>query len=106
MLSGNIFKNIPHDIDEEVIDCLVKSGVVKIERIISRGHTSPVTGWYDQQQNEWVIVLKGCAIIVFDDDRGSLKLDSGDYLSIPAHSRHRVKWTDPSIETVWLAVSY
>ena len=32
---------------------------VKVERIISKGHKSPANFWYDQDQNEWVIILKG-----------------------------------------------
>ena len=37
-----------------------KSGI-RIERIVSRGHTSPPDFWYDQPQAEWVIVLAGSA---------------------------------------------
>jgi cupin 2 domain-containing protein len=78
---------------------------VRIERIVSRGHSSPETGWYDQEQNEWVVVLRGAASVVFEDGR-SIDLKEGDFLDIPAHSRHRVDWTDPKAATVWLAVHY
>ena len=101
----NIFKAIPDQLTEEIFEPLVESGSVRIERIISRGHASPASGWYDQQHNEWVIVLRGEAVLVFEDGR-SVTLQEGDYLNIPAHSKHRVEWTVPDVETVWLAVHY
>jgi len=105
MKTENIFESIPEIIDDEVIDLLVHNEKVKIERIISKGHTSPATGWYDQENDEWVLVLKGAAIIAFDigDD---INLETGDYVHIPAHTKHKVKWTDPAAETVWLAVYF
>ena len=33
-------------------------------------------------------------------------MEAGDWLLIPAHARHRVVFTDPDRETVWLAVHY
>ncbi|VAW68067.1 Uncharacterized conserved protein, partial [hydrothermal vent metagenome] len=89
---------------------LDQSSAVKIERIISHGHASPASGWYDQEENEWIILLKGRAIICFEDTNlrktKEIKLETGCYLNIPAHSRHRVKWTEPDTETIWLAVYY
>ncbi len=76
-----------------------------IERIVSRGHTSPEKGWYDQQRNEFVLVLKGAARLEFEDGRVE-NMEPGDWLDIPAHAKHRVAWTDESQETVWLAVHY
>ena len=102
---GNIFESIPDDLDEEVFELFVQSDDVKIERIVSKGHSSPKTGWYDQDQNEWIIVLKGEAIIAFEDGK-ELALKAGDHLNIPAHTKHKVKWTTPDTETIWLAVQY
>jgi len=101
----NIFDAIPTNLSNEVFSILAESGDVKIERIVSKGHTSPATGWYDQTQNEWLIVLRANAIISFED-LPSVTLQEGDYMNIPAHEKHRVKWTDPDVETVWLAVHY
>ncbi|MEE9412562.1 MAG: cupin domain-containing protein, partial [Methylococcales bacterium] len=81
------------------------SGSVRIERIISKGHTSPKPGWYDQEQHEWVVLLKGKAVIAFAD-KPSATLRAGDYISINAHEKHRVDWTDPEGETIWLAVHF
>ncbi len=104
-LTGNIFESIPADLDDEWVELLAKNKNTEIERIISRGHTSPATGWYDQEKNEWVIVLKGEAIVCFENGK-EINLKTGDYLTIFAHTKHKVKWTDPKTETVWLAVHY
>jgi len=101
----NIFESIPDIVEEEIFEILVQSENVKIERIISKGHTSPENGWYDQVQNEWVIVLKGEAVITLE--RGEeVILKPGGYLNINAHVKHRVSRTAPDMETVWLAVHY
>jgi cupin 2 domain-containing protein len=101
----NIFSNIPENLDREVVERLAGSGQFRIERIISRGHASPASGWYDQETSEWVIVLQGEARLCFDDQT-CVHLREGDYLNLPAHRKHRVDWTTPDRETVWLAVHY
>ncbi len=70
-----------------------------------RGHASPDDVWYDQDRNEWVLLAQGAARLVFDDGR-EVDMKPGDWLEIPAHQKHRVAWTDPARETVWLAVHY
>jgi len=101
----NIFVSIPDDLTEEIFEPLVNGKNIKIERIISNGHTSPKNGWYDQEQNEWIIVLKGDAIITFKDKK-EIKLNEGSYLNIPAHTEHQVSWTSQKTETIWLAIHY
>lgn len=101
----NIFEALPDKLDTEVFNTLLESDSVKIERIISRGHQSPESGWYDQDKNEWLIVLKGEALLLFADGK-SIHMKAGDFLNIPAHKKHRVDWTDPETETIWLAVHY
>jgi len=105
MKPDNIFADIPDNPEQEILERLAGSGQVTIERIISRGHASPATGWYDQETSEWVIVLRGEARLSFAD-RTSVHLRAGDYLNLPAHRKHRVDWTAPDRETVWLAVHY
>ncbi|MCK5662017.1 MAG: cupin domain-containing protein [Thiotrichaceae bacterium] len=102
---NNLFENIPDNLDEEVFEQIVSSEQISIERIISKGHHSPTSDWYDQDKNEWVMVLAGKAILSFDDG-SDIMLNKGDYINIPAHKRHRVKWTEPMIETIWLAIFY
>lgn len=106
MNNKNIFDDLPAEIPEEIIQEILKAGNVRIERIISKGHSSPKDFWYDQEENEWVIVLQGKARLKFFADDISLDLNSGDYINIPSHKKHRVEWTDPAIETIWLAVFY
>lgn len=103
--TGNIFNAIPKEIKDEVFEVLLESDRVKVERIISKGHVSPASGWYDQDLNEWVIVLKGEAVIAFSDGR-EMRLSTGGYMNIPAHVKHKVLWTHPDVETVWLAIHY
>jgi cupin 2 domain-containing protein len=102
---GNLFESLPGGIGEEVFTVLARGEGVKIERIISTGQSSPTSGWYDQNDNEWVIVLKGEAKISLENDRG-FHLKAGGYLNIPAHTKHKVTWTKPNTETIWLAVHY
>jgi len=102
---NNIFNEIPENLQAEVFDKLLDSESIKIERIISKGHISPEEGWYNQKDNEWIIVLKGEAILLFSDE-STVNLKPGDYINIPAHKKHKVKWTDPDTETIWLAVFY
>lgn len=102
---SNIFDALPGNLSLEVHENLVESDAVRIGRIVSKGHTSPETGWYDQGENEWVMVLRGEAILSFADE-SSITLKKGDYVNIPAHKKHRLEWTAPDIETIWLAVHY
>lgn len=106
MCPPNIFDDLPADLPEELFTTLHRCGSVRIERIVSEGHSSPPGFWYDQAEHEWVIVLEGSAAIEFEDSDEPVRLERGSYLSIPAHTRHRVAWTDPARRTVWLAVHY
>ncbi|RTQ99925.1 cupin domain-containing protein [Halomonas nitroreducens] len=103
---NNLFDDLPAALDDEVFEVLARDDHVTIERIVSRGQASPAGGgWYDQAHDEWILVLKGEARLAFE--RGDeVPLGPGDHLVIPAHRRHRVAWTTPDTETVWLAVHY
>jgi cupin 2 domain-containing protein len=101
----NLFSNIPKDLPDELFETLVKTDTVDIQRIVSRGHTTPGEDWYDQDKSEFVVLLKGAARLEFRDGRLAT-LGPGDWLRIPAHEQHRVTWTDENAETVWLAVHY
>ena len=105
MSRGNVYDQIPNDLAEEQFTDLLSTPGLRIERIISKGHSSPESGWYDQDEHEWIIVLRGAGIVLFEDGR-EVKLSRGDFLNIPSNTRHKVKWTAPSEITVWLAVFY
>ena len=102
---GNIYAELPLQLEKELFEELIRAENVRIERIISKGHTSPEQGWYDQIENEWVIVLEGAGVVLFEDGV-EVTLNKGDYINIPSHARHKVTWTDPDVLTVWLAIFY
>jgi len=103
---NNLLSDIPDDLPDELLETLLDADSVRVERIVSQGHTSPEGFWYDQEQNEWVVVLKGAAKLRFEGDDSTLEMKPGDCVNIPAHKRHRVEWTTPEEPTVWLAVHY
>ena len=103
---GNLFSAIPATLPAELVETLCHSAHVRIERIVSRGHTSPDDFWYDQAEHEFVLLISGCARLAFAEGTPLAELHPGDWLDIPAHKKHRVEWTDPERETVWLAVFY
>ncbi|MGD9162149.1 MAG: cupin domain-containing protein [Desulfobacteraceae bacterium] len=105
---GNIFKDIPSDLPDELIEKIAgdaEKGIM-VERIISRGHRSPPDFWYDQDNNEFVILLRGKAAILFKKSNKLVEMSPGDYIEIPARTLHRVEWTSAEEDTVWLTVHY
>lgn len=106
MKSDNLFSAIPTELPDELSEILVARNAMRIERIVSRGHSSPPGFWYDQEDNEWVLVLTGRARLRFAADAGLVELGVGDCLEIAAHRKHRVEWTDPDQDTIWLAVFF
>jgi len=101
----NLFTDIPAHLPDELFETLVKTDSVHVQRIVSKGHTTAKNDWYDQQTNEFVLLLKGAARLEFSDGR-LVTMGPGDWLQIPARKKHRVAWTDEAVETVWLAVHY
>lgn len=100
----NIFDDLPQALPKEVVETLISAADVRIERIISHGHASPADFWYNQPENEWVIVLQGSARLQFEDRM--VEMQPGDFINIPAFGKHRVDWTTPDEPTVWLGVRY
>ena len=93
----NIFdlpSSLPH---QELFETLLSTDNVLIERIISTGQTTPPEEWYDQEKDEWVILLQGQATLAYADG-SQIQLTAGDYILIPAHQKHRVADTssDPA----------
>ena len=101
-----LFESFPTDLPVELIDPLLDSEKVRIERIVSYGHTSPGDFWYDQNQPEWVVVLRGAATLRFEDQDEQVEMKPGDFVNIPAHVRHRVEWTTTDEPTIWLAIHH
>jgi cupin 2 domain-containing protein len=103
-LPNNIFAEIPEKLPEELFESILKQDNIVIERIVSKGHVTPAGQWYDQAGDEWVILLEGEATLLFEENQRLVRLTPGDYLLIPAHAWHRVEWTLPDFNTIWLAV--
>ena len=108
MKSGNLYEPIPSNLTEEFLEILAEGeGKLKIERIVSSHQAPPSDTWYDQPSTEWVAVLKGSAVLRFENDDGPLvTLSVGDWLEIPPHAKHRVEAVDELIDTVWLAIHW
>lgn len=103
---GNLYDEVPAPLrDEQVCDLLAVPGL-RIERIVSMGQATPPGEWLDQAQAEWVILLRGAAVLRFEGEASARELKPGDYLPIPAHCRHRVEATAADEPTIWLAVHY
>jgi cupin 2 domain-containing protein len=100
----NLFSDIPESLPDELTTVLHEGHGGRVERIVSLGHRSPDGFWYDQPEEEWVMVLKGAARLEFE--RGFVEMREGDWITIPAHRKHRVAWTTADEPTVWLAVFF
>ena len=102
----NLFKDIPRGWNQEIFETLLETEGFRLERIVSEGQATPAGRWYDQDRDEWVILLAGSAGHLFEGDCRPHPLKPGDYLHIPAHRRHRVEWTAANGKTIWLALHF
>lgn len=103
-MKNNIFENIIIDKKQEQFFELIKKDNIRIEKIVSNGQSSPINFWYEQKENEFVLILKGSAILQYEDKE--LNLKEGDYINITAFTKHRVKYTNEKEPTIWLAIFY
>lgn len=104
MKVDNLFDGIADDLPEELFEPLAQGTAFRLERIVSRAHRTPDGQWYDQSQDEWVVLLKGAAALHIEGEQQLLILNPGDHVLLPAHCRHRVEWTAPEGDTVWLGL--
>ena len=101
----NIFE-LPSDLPfVEVLETLVDTETVFIEKVISTGQITPDGEWYDQDRSEWLIVLQGEGELGYEDG-SRIKLTVGDYLLIPAHQKHRVEYTSTEPPCIWLTIFF
>ena len=98
---ASIFSGISGSSEGEEFLTLLETSAVRIERIVSHAKSSPDGFWYDQPDDEWVMVLRGRATLEFDPS-GPVEMGAGDHVFIPRHIRHRVAAT--TADTIWLAV--
>lgn len=95
---------LQHPSGHEIIEILEQREDVRIERIISTGQSSPEGFWYDQDETEWVTVIAGEGHLRIEGNSELIRMKPGDWVTIPAHQKHRVEWTHPDQPTIWLAV--
>jgi cupin 2 domain-containing protein len=104
LASGNLFSALPPGRSpEELVETLCERPGVRIERIVSTGQVTEGE-WYDQDSDEWVMLVKGKARLRLEGEARDRELGEGDFIFLPAHCRHRVVWTEREPPTVWLAV--
>lgn len=96
----NIFDFPQIPISSEVSEILIKNENVTIERIVSCGNT---TDWYDQTENEFVILLQGKAIIEYETGE-KINIKKGDTVYLPAHLKHRVAYTSKKPPCIWICM--
>jgi cupin 2 domain-containing protein len=100
---GRLGEGVPERLPEELVETVARGPGVRVERIVSRGHRSPDGFWYDQPEDEWVALVAGSATLLLADGR-RVELRPGDWVDLPAGTRHRVERTDPDADTIWIAV--
>jgi cupin 2 domain-containing protein len=101
----NLFENISARADEETFTDLLSRPGIRIERIVSHGQATPADSPYDQDHDEWVLLLRGSAGLWIDGD-GERDLLPGDHVLIPARRVHRVTRAAENQPTVWLAIHF
>ncbi len=104
MKINNLFTHLPQVQNEESVENLLKNDFVEIKRIVSHGEISEPDFWYDQDEDEWVLLIQGSAQILFEKEQAPTQLYAGDYLFIPAHQKHRIVHTDEHANSIWLAI--
>lgn len=104
--SGNLFQSLPGDPGREQFETLLTAAGFRLERIVSHGQATPEGEWYDQAQEEWVVLLSGEAGLQVEGEAAVRRLAPGDWVRLPARCRHRVAWTTPDRPTLWLALHY
>ncbi|MBY5982272.1 cupin domain-containing protein [Ferrimonas balearica] len=106
VISGNLKAGLPglEQGDPEWFDGLVQTPNARIERILSHGQVTPQGQWYDQAEDEFVVLIQGAAQLQIEGESQPRQLMAGDWLLLPAHCRHRVVWTDPNQPSLWLAL--
>jgi cupin 2 domain-containing protein len=105
--AGSLLAGLPDvPLAKEITDILADARDVRIERIVSTGQVTPEGEWYDQDSDEWVLVVSGAARLRIEGEAADRELAAGDWVLLPAHCRHRVTWTQAEPPTLWLAVHY
>lgn len=98
MRTGNLFADAASPGEGERFETLLAHKNLVIERIVSSASITPVE--YVQPQDEWVVLLRGEALIEVAGD--AIALQAGDHLFLPAGTPHTVRHAAEG--ALWLAV--
>jgi cupin 2 domain-containing protein len=98
MQTGNLFTDAAVPKQGERVDTILSHRNLVIERIVSSAFIAPQE--YRQAQDEWVLLVRGEALIEIEGQSVSLK--SGDYLFLPADVPHTLAHSSEG--AMWLAV--
>lgn len=101
---GSVVTDVPEALDSERFETLAIMPGARVERIVSIGHATPNGEWFDQDWDEWVMVVAGSAAVEIEGEASPRELCPGGWLLLPRRVRHRVVWTDANTPTIWLAV--
>jgi cupin 2 domain-containing protein len=105
--TGSLKRDLPaRPLPDEVVGLLLERQGLRIERIVSTGQATPEGQWYDQEADEWVLLVSGLARLRIEGESEDRSLGEGDWILLPAHCRHRVTWTRAAPPTVWLAIHF
>jgi len=105
--TGSLRRNLPpRPLAEEAVAALIDQPGLRIERLVSTGQVTPDGEWYDQETDEWVLLVAGAARLRIEGESEDRAFAEGDWILVPAHCRHRVTWTRAEPPTVWLAVHF
>jgi cupin 2 domain-containing protein len=105
-MNANLLSADVNTCAEEQVTELVSGPGIRIERIVSTGHSSPPGFWYDQPWAEWVVLLQGEAELMIEGEPAPTQLRAGDHVLLRSGLRHRVERTSVSPPTIWLAVYF
>jgi cupin 2 domain-containing protein len=89
----------------EISESILYRKSFSLEKIVSKGYRTPEKEWLKSKKEEWVILLKGKAGIMFENGV-KLELKEGDFVSIPGNAKHKVTYTSKRPECIWLALYY
>jgi cupin 2 domain-containing protein len=98
MLTGNLFENAVPPGKGERFQTLLACRNLVVERIVSSATIAP--NEYMQSQDEWVVLVRGEAALEVAGE--AVVLRTGDYVFLPAGTKHTVKSATEG--AVWLAV--
>ena len=103
--AGSLGRGLP-GLAAELIETLCRRPGLRIKRIISTGQATPEDEWYDQEDDEFVLLVAGAARLLIAGEGQERELRPGDWVLLPAHCRHRVTWTESDPPAVWLAIHF